>query len=94
MNELPTKAQQSIAENYPLPWADWGIPVCVGCNLILNLGAINTSNIPTLGTWAAAFSGRIHLSVGVPKLPFTVQKNGYTAPVFGGVSGMSGSLAQ
>jgi hypothetical protein len=94
MNELPIKAQQTIAENYPLPWADWSIPVSVGSNLILNLGAINTSNIPTLGTGTAAFSGRIYLSVGVPKLPFTVQQNGYTAPVFGGDSGMSGSLTQ
>ena len=94
MSGLPIKAQQAIKPNYPLSWADWSIPVKVGSNLILNLGAINTTNIPTLGTGTSAFSGRIYISVGVPKLPFTVQSSGYTAPVFGGSSGITGSLTQ
>jgi hypothetical protein len=94
MSALPSDAQHAIAANYPLAWADWSIPVSIGSNLILNLGAINTSNIPSLGTGTAAFSGRIYMSVGLPRLPFTVQASGYTAPVFGGISGISGSLTQ
>ncbi|NOQ77363.1 MAG: Tat pathway signal protein [Methylococcaceae bacterium] len=94
MSQLSTEAQQAIAPNYPLAWADWSIEVEVGSSLILNLGAINKTNIPTLSTGTSAFSGRIYISVGVPKLPFTVQKTGYTAPVFGGSSGISGSLTQ
>ena len=91
MKQLSTEAQKTIAPSYPLPWADWSIPVKVKKSLELNLGAINTTNIPTLGTGASAFSGRIYISVGVPRLPFTVQTNGYTEPVFDGTLGKLGS---
>jgi len=95
---LSPAAQQALAVNYPLAWADWGIKVDVGSNLVGCLGNISTGNIPHLGTGVSAFSGRIYVSVGVPKLPFTVQgtatkASGYTAPVFGGTySGVGGSL--
>ncbi len=92
MDKLNSDAQAAITPNYPLAWADYSIPVEVGSSLILNLGNINTANIPGLGTGTAAFSGRVYLSVGVPKLPFTVQSNGYTAPVYGNGSGVTGSL--
>lgn len=94
MKSLNDAAQNAIIPNYPNDWADYSIPVEVGSNLILNLGSINTDNIPTLGTGTAAFSGRIYFSVGVPKLPFTADKAdaGYVAPVYGNGSGMPGSL--
>ena len=98
MKKYATAIQNALAVNYPLKWANWGIKVAVGSNLILNLGNINTTTIPNLGTGTSAFSGRIYVSVGVPQLPFTVQldknKNvkGYTAPVFGDGSGVGGSL--
>src|SRR5262245_56301601 len=71
-DQLPSPVKTAIAQNYPLPWADWSIPVTVGSNLVLCLGNINTTNIPGLGTGTAAFSGRVYVSVGIPKLPFTV----------------------
>ena len=98
MDNYSQDIQNALEVNYPLAWADWGIEVGVGSNLILNLGNISTSNIPNLGTGTSAFSGRIYVSVGVPQLPFTVQVdkvgnvNGYTAPVFGDGSGVGGSL--
>lgn len=92
MEGLTPEAQSTIAENYPSKWADYSIPVQVGSNLILNLGNISTDTIPGLGTGTLAFSGRIYFSVGVPKLPFAVASNGYTAPVFGNGSGVPGSL--
>ncbi|AXG74804.1 Tat pathway signal protein [Flavobacterium arcticum] len=92
MDKLSSAAQNAIAPNYPLHWADYSIPVQVGGNLILNLGNINTTTIPGLGTGTSAFSGRVYFSVGVPKLPFTIQNSGYTAPVYGNGSGVTGSL--
>lgn len=97
MNALPQAAQTALAVNYPLAWADWSIKVAVGSNLVVNLGNINTTNIPSLGTGTSAFSGRIYCSVGVPRLPFTVQSSGgsvsgYTAPVFGNGTGVGGSM--
>ena len=92
MHKLSKAAQDAIKPSYPLKWADWSIPVQVGGNQILPLGNINTTNIPNLGTGTAAFSGRVYFSVGVPKLPFTVQSSGYTAPVYGAGSGVTGSL--
>jgi len=94
MHKLSKEAQDAIKPNYPLAWADWSMQVSVGSNLILPLGNISTQYIPNLGTGTAAFSGRVYFSVGVPRLPFTVQGNGYAAPVFGTqYSGVSGSLS-
>jgi hypothetical protein len=97
-NNLSPAAQQAITPGYPLAWADWSIPVKVGSNQILCLGNINTTNIPNLGTGVSAFSGRMYVSVGVPKLPFTVQESAsgqisYAAPVYGNGSGITGSLS-
>lgn len=72
----------TIALNYPLAWADYSIPVEVGSTTVLDLANVNASNLPGLGTGTAAFSGRIYVSVGVPKLPFTPLNSAeYTAPV-------------
>ena len=69
-------------KNYPTTWADYSIPVTVGCKTVLDLSNINAQNMPDIGTGTAAFSGRIYISVGVPKLPFTPQNSSqYTAPV-------------
>lgn len=87
-SSLSTDAITALAGNYPLAWADYSIPVSLTTPTVINLANINTTNIPTLGTGTAAFSGRIYLSVGLPKLPFTpiatapaTQASGYTAPV-------------
>ncbi len=92
MDVLPQSAQSALAASYPLAWANYALQVPVGANLVLPLGNINTANIPNLGTGTSAFSGRIYISVGIPLLPFTVQDQGYTAPVFGNGSGVYGSL--
>ena len=92
MAALSPDAQAALAPNYPLAWADWSLRVPVGGNLVMPLGNINTTNIPGLGTGTSAFSGRVYFSVGVPRLPFTVQDDGYTAPVYGNGSGIGGSL--
>lgn len=92
MDQLSTEAQETLAANYPSDWADWSIQVEVGTTLVLCLGNINTDNIPGLGTGTSAFSGRVYCSIGIPKLPFTVQSLGYTQPVFGNGTGVPGSL--
>lgn len=99
METLSSTAQTALAANYPLAWADWSIPVTVGSNLVLCLGNINTTNMPELGTGTAAFSARIYVSVGVPRLPFSVSTDattgtvtGYTAPVFGNGTGVGGAM--
>jgi hypothetical protein len=69
-------------QNYPTTWADYSIPVTIGCKTVLDLSNINAQSMPGIGTGTAAFSGRIYISVGVPKLPFTPQSSSqYTAPV-------------
>ena len=69
-------------QNYPTTWADYSIPVTIGCKTVLDLSNINARNMPGIGTGTAAFSGRIYISVGVPKLPFTpLSSSQYTAPV-------------
>ncbi|MHB1700868.1 MAG: beta-1,3-glucanase family protein [Acidobacteriaceae bacterium] len=68
--------------NYPADWADYSIPVTIGCKTVLDLSNINAQNMPDIGTGTAAFSGRIYISVGVPKLPFApLSSSQYTAPV-------------
>ncbi|HKT96799.1 MAG TPA: beta-1,3-glucanase family protein [Paraburkholderia sp.] len=72
----------TIATNYPLAWADYSIPVTVGSSTVIDLANLNPTSLPGLGTGTAAFSGRIYLSVGVPKLPFSaLNSSAYTAPV-------------
>lgn len=75
--------------NYPSAWADYSISATVGTKLSLPLSAI--SNLPGLGTGTSAFSGRIYISVGTPKLPITpTSASGYVAPVFGNGTGQPG----
>ncbi|OIQ87344.1 hypothetical protein GALL_308010 [mine drainage metagenome] len=62
----------TLAANYPQNWADYSIPVSLTTKTVIDLANLNTSTLPGLGTGTAAFSGRIYISVGVPKLPFTV----------------------
>ncbi|SPB14545.1 beta and gamma crystallin [Caballeronia novacaledonica] len=79
---LPASEAAALAETYPLAWADYSIPLTVGSRFALDLSKLNATTIPGLGTGTAAFSGRIYLSVGVPKLPFTpLSSSAYTAPV-------------
>lgn len=62
----------SGATNYPQVWADYSIPLSRTCATVAaDLANFNTNNINGFGTGAAAFSGRIWISVGTPKIPFT-----------------------
>lgn len=90
---LSSAAQQALAPNYPTAWADYSIPLTVGAATAVPLSGFSTVSMPELGTGTAAFSGRIFLSVGVPKLPITptgsatvagggTGAGGWTAPVF------------
>ena len=79
---LPPAAVAVLAQNYPLAWADYSIPVSLTEPTTINLANINPTNCPGLGTGTAAFSGRVYISIGVPKLPFSPVNGGYTAPVF------------
>ncbi|NNM64291.1 MAG: Tat pathway signal protein [Burkholderiales bacterium] len=72
----------TLAANYPQRWADYSIPVSLITKTVIDLANLNTSTLPGLGTGTAAFSGRIYMSVGIPKLPFSVLSGTqYTAPV-------------
>ncbi len=79
-SSLTPAAVSAIAPNYPSAWADYSIPISQTSPTQISLANIKT--IPGLGTGTAAFSGRIFISVGVPKLPITAQPGGWTAPVF------------
>lgn len=58
--------------NYPQIWADYSIPLDRTCaTVVADLANFNVTNIQNFGTGAAAFSGRIWISVGTPKIPFT-----------------------
>lgn len=96
--DLSAKAITELAaKNYPKPdpsipsgggWADYSIPVPADGKLTIDLAKINSTNMPNLGTGLTAFSGRIYLSVGVPRLPFTVHASGgHTQPASMGGAG-------
>lgn len=92
-----TKADTGLSgatyqSNYPSAWADYSIPLDRNCaTVIADLASFNTTNIPGFGSGAAAFSGRIWISIGQPNLPFTPRVgsnpngagtvDGYTTPV-------------
>lgn len=62
----------SGSTNYPQVWADYSIPLDRTCATVAaDLASFNTTNINGFGTGGAAFSGRIWISVGTPKIPFT-----------------------
>lgn len=95
LNALPSPVASAInggggtGGNYPSAWADYSIPATVGTTLTMNLSAI--SAIPGLGTGTSAFSGRLYISVGTPKLPMTAISGGtYIAPAFGNNAGQPG----
>ncbi len=81
-DDLSTASKNALQENYPFDWADYSIPVGNDGTITINLANINGVNIPGLGTGEQAFSGRIYLSVGVPRVPFIVHNEGYTQPTF------------
>lgn len=81
----------ALAATYPQAWADYAIPLSTDTPTIVDISKVNPSTIPGLGTGTAAFSGRIYVSVGVPKLPFTpTSSSGYTQP--GYLSTNAGSM--
>lgn len=84
---LPKDAVAALAQSYPSGWADYSIAVSLTEPVSIDLSQINPANCPGLGTGTAAFSGRVYISVGVPRLPFTALANGYTAPVTSGGPG-------
>ena len=98
-----TTGGTSALTNCPTVWADYSIPLDRSCaTLVADLASFNGTNLPGLGTGTNAFSGRIYISVGQPKLPFTplagpnadqtigTPATGYTAPAL--ASGTPGSL--
>ncbi len=68
----------TINATYPSSWADYSITLSTTAPNYIDLGNINTANIPGLGTGNNAFSMRVYISLGIPKLPFTAQA-AYTA---------------
>lgn len=78
---LDPDAAAVIAQSYTMDWADYSIPVSLTAPTPINLANINPMNCPGLGTGTAAFSGRVYVSIGVPRLPFSPNDSGYTAPV-------------
>ncbi len=82
----------NYTKNYPTPWANYSIPLSRSdVTVVADLASFNNANIPGYGSGAAAFSGRIWISVGKPLLPFTPRVgadfegagtvDGYTTPV-------------
>jgi len=81
----------ALAATYPQRWADYSIPLSLTAPTVIDLSKINPTNCPGLGVGTAAFSGRIYISIGVPKLPFSpTSSSGFTQP--GYLSSNAGSL--
>jgi hypothetical protein len=62
----------TLEANYPDAWADYSIPLSLTTPNVIDLSQINSTNLPGLGIGTNAFSARIYISIGIPKLPFTV----------------------
>lgn len=75
-SSLPTSV---LFENYPTQWADYSIELSRTEPTSIEMAKLLT--IPGLGTGTSAFSGRIYISIGELKLPFTPTSSGYIAPV-------------
>ncbi len=73
-----TADTQTIDTAYPSAWADYSIALSLSGPNYIELGNIDTANIPGLGTGNNAFSMRVYISLGIPKLPFTAQA-GFTS---------------
>jgi len=72
--------QTTLQNNYPDDWADYSIPLSLTAPNVIDLSGINATNMPDLGVGTNAFSGRIYISLGVLRLPFTVQAADATSP--------------
>lgn len=83
MQSLTATQVSAIASTYPSGgWADYSIPIPLSTTTTISLANIMT--LSGIGTGTSAFSGRIYLSIGVPKLPFTVLSSSkYTQPGVG-----------
>jgi hypothetical protein len=73
-------------------WADYSIPLATsGAPTTVDISKLSPAYLPGLGTGTAAFSGRIYISLGVPKLPFSpTAPNAYASPGVG--AGNPGAL--
>ncbi len=69
-----------LQSNYPDAWADYSIPLSITEPNVIDLSGINITNMPSLGVGTNAFSGRIYISLGVLRLPFTIQAADSTSP--------------
>ena len=81
-NQIAQADAAFLQGNYTQTWADYSIPVSLTAPTIIDLGNLTPGTLPGLGTGTAAFSGRVYISVGVPRLPFSpIDSANYTAPV-------------
>lgn len=86
-----------IQATYPSAWADYSIHVTPTTPLVIDISKLSPAYLPGLGSGAAAFSGRLYLSVGIPKLPFTPTSstgpaNGFSQPTLFGTTGAAALL--
>lgn len=79
-NQLSPADAATIATNYPDAWADYSIPLSLTSPTVIDISAINSTNLPGLGVGTNALSARIYISLGIPKLPFTVLAASTTSP--------------
>jgi len=79
-SDLTPSDAVTIAANYPSDWADYSIPLSLTSPTVIDLSGINSTNLPGLGVGTNAFSGRVYIALGVPRLPFTVLASDSTSP--------------
>ncbi|HEY5258006.1 MAG TPA: beta-1,3-glucanase family protein [Candidatus Baltobacteraceae bacterium] len=81
----------AIEQSYNQAWADYSIHISPTTPTVIDLSKLSQAYVPGLGTGAAAFSGRIYLSVGIPKLPFSPSggspATGFAQPALTGTYG-------
>ena len=82
----------TLNATYENAWADYSIPLATsGSPTVVDISKLSPAYLPGLGTGTAAFSGRIYISIGVPKLPFSpTASNAYNSPGVG--AGNPGAL--
>jgi len=82
----------TLNTTYVNAWADYSVPLATsGSPTVVDISKLSPAYLPGLGTGTAAFSGRIYISVGVPKLPFSpTASNAYNSPGVG--AGNPGAL--
>ncbi len=73
----------ALVATYRQKWADYSIPISLTSPTVIDLSKLNRTTVPGLGTGTAAFSGRIYVSIGVPKVPFTpTSSSGFSQPSY------------